>query len=116
MRLWKPTRMTGVTERSPDAVDYSQVAATKASTHVPTRTCVGCRGKGDRAELLRVVAVGNQLIPDLNARLPGRGAWVHPDQECLAMAVRRRAFPRALRVPGPLEETALQQYLQDQKE
>lgn len=30
---------------------------------------------------------------------PGRGAWLHPDADCLATAVRRRAFTRALRAP-----------------
>jgi predicted RNA-binding protein YlxR (DUF448 family) len=30
---------------------------------------------------------------------PGRGAWLHPDPACLAEAVRRRAFTRALRAP-----------------
>lgn len=30
---------------------------------------------------------------------PGRGAWLHPDPDCLAEAVRRRAFARALRAP-----------------
>lgn len=29
--------------------------------------------------------------------LPGRGAWLHPDPACLDAAVKRRAFPRALR-------------------
>ncbi len=30
---------------------------------------------------------------------PGRGAWIHPDPTCLATAVTRRAFSRALRAP-----------------
>jgi predicted RNA-binding protein YlxR (DUF448 family) len=29
---------------------------------------------------------------------PGRGAHLHPDLDCLDLALRRRAFPRALRV------------------
>ena len=43
------------------------------------------------------------LTPDPRRRLPGRGAWVHPVPECLTRAERRSAFPRALRVPGPLD-------------
>jgi len=38
------------------------------------------------------------LVPDPRARLAGRGAWVHPDPDCLDLAVRRRAFARALRL------------------
>lgn len=36
---------------------------------------------------------------------PGRGAWLHPDPRCLAVAVKRRAFGRALR--GPVREGAV---------
>jgi predicted RNA-binding protein YlxR (DUF448 family) len=61
------------------------------------RTCVGCRGKGGRSDLVRVVVVEGVLVPDPRARLAGRGAWVHPDPACLDLAVRRRAFARALR-------------------
>jgi uncharacterized protein len=39
--------------------------------------------------------------------LPGRGAHLHRDLACLELAERRRAFPRALRVPGPVDATAV---------
>ncbi len=61
------------------------------------RTCVGCRATGGRADLVRVVVVEGVLVPDPRARLAGRGAWLHPDPACLDLAVRRRAFARALR-------------------
>jgi predicted RNA-binding protein YlxR (DUF448 family) len=64
---------------------------------------VGCRTRAAADDLLRVVAVDGVLIPDLRRRLPGRGAWLHPVPECLSRAERRSAFPRALRVPGPLD-------------
>jgi predicted RNA-binding protein YlxR (DUF448 family) len=69
--------------------------------------CVGCRAKAAKTELLRVVAVEGHLVPDLRGRLPGRGAHLHPEPGCLAQAEKRRAFPRALRVAGPLETTAV---------
>jgi uncharacterized protein len=71
----------------------------------PVRTCVGCRERAARADLLRVVAVEGRLVPDPARRLPGRGASVHPDPRCVDLAERRRAFPRALRLPGPLDVT-----------
>jgi predicted RNA-binding protein YlxR (DUF448 family) len=52
------------------------------------------------------------LIPDPRRRLPGRGAWLHPDAECLTRAERRSAFPRALRVPGPLDAGQVRSHLQ----
>ena len=67
---------------------------------VPVRTCVACRKRASRPDLLRVVFHENQLIVDDRAVLPGRGAWVHPSPKCLEQAVTRSSFTRALRVSG----------------
>ena len=69
----------------------------------PVRTCVGCRQRANASELLRVVAVAIdshrvEIVPDPRRRKPGRGAHVHPTPACFALAERRRAFGRALRV------------------
>ncbi|AXI79667.1 YlxR family protein [Peterkaempfera bronchialis] len=77
----------------------------------PERTCVGCRKRAAKHGLLRVVAVEGACVPDPRGTLPGRGAHLHPDPGCLDLAVRRRAFPRALRQEGPLDTTALRQFL-----
>src|SRR5690606_36857595 len=89
--------------------------------------CVGCRGRAPASELLRVVAVEHEavagavaagesvpvvnIVPDPRRRRPGRGAHIHPDPNCLALAERRRAFGRALRVAGVPDTTPLRQYL-----
>ena len=84
------------------------------------RTCVGCRARAPASELLRVVAVRDEtepaggrhrLVPDPARRLPGRGAHLHPDPACLARALRRRAFGRALRLPGVPDAGALVELL-----
>ncbi|MDN5558356.1 MAG: YlxR family protein [Ruaniaceae bacterium] len=61
----------------------------------PVRTCVGCRVRDYRHNLLRFVATAGSLQQDPKKAMPGRGAWVHP--ECLSTAGDRRAFNRALR-------------------
>jgi uncharacterized protein len=91
-----------------------------AAPRSPMRTCVGCRVRASKSDLLRVVAVeiGTEpstvkvLAPDRHARLPGRGAYLHFDLRCLALAERRRVFPRALRLPGPLDVSVLRQWLE----
>lgn len=74
---------------------------------VSLRTCVGCRARGERSQLLRVVARdsgdGLVLVLDVRRRLPGRGAWLHARIECLDQAVRRKAFGRALRVGAAMD-------------
>ncbi|MBD3781238.1 MAG: YlxR family protein [Micrococcales bacterium] len=82
----------------------------------PVRTCVGCRTAGPRSALLRVVAAASGtgetvLVVDVRRALPGRGAWLHPDPHCLELAERRRAFPRALRLAGPLDTSAVGEHL-----
>ncbi|MCF6377201.1 YlxR family protein [Nocardioides KLBMP 9356] len=51
------------------------------------------------------------LVPDPDRRAPGRGAHLHPTSECWELAVRRRAFPRALRSGAPLDDTLLADHL-----
>ncbi|UYO98321.1 YlxR family protein [Microbacterium sp. M28] len=77
----------------------------------PVRTCVGCRARASRSDLLRVVAQDGALVIDERAVLPGRGAWVHPEPECLDKALRRRAFARALRVSAPLDAQTIEKRL-----
>ena len=99
--------------------ESGESAGQSASVHEalqgPVRTCVGCRVRAHRSVLLRVVAVrvGDRQVaaPDPGHRLAGRGAWVHPDLSCLDLAERRRAFPRALRLAGPLDVTAVREFL-----
>jgi uncharacterized protein len=84
----------------------------------PVRTCIGCRQTAAAAELLRVVVAmassGADLVlvvPDPDRSAPGRGAWLHPDLECAQLAQRRRAYGRALRVPGPIDAAAIVELL-----
>ncbi|WP_297542422.1 YlxR family protein [Amycolatopsis sp.] len=83
-----------------------------AHREFPVRTCVGCRQRVRAAELLRMVAVDGQLVVDEGRRLPGRGAWLHPEPGCLAKAERRRAFPRALRVTGSLDAQGARRFFE----
>ena len=81
----------------------------------PVRTCVGCRERSAKTALLRVVAEGDRLVPDRAGRRPGRGASVHPDPRCIDLAEKRRAFPRALRLAGPLDLSAVRECTAEQQ-
>lgn len=77
---------------------------------------MGCRERATKRELLRVVA-GTEpdgrpaVIPDPDGTAPGRGAHLHPTTACLELAVRRRAFSRALRAGEGLSSAPLAQHL-----
>jgi uncharacterized protein len=77
---------------------------------------VGCRGRAAKSELLRVVAAvdtdGRLVVrPDPEATAPGRGAHLHPRAECYELAVRRRAFARALRVQAGISSELVGEYV-----
>lgn len=89
---------------------------TNSTTKMPTRTCVGCRERTTKSELLRVV-VGSDVhgqpvvCPDPIGTAPGRGAHLHPTPQCYRLAVRRRAFPRALRQADGLTSAPVGDYV-----
>ncbi|MUM20097.1 YlxR family protein [Mycobacterium sp. CBMA271] len=91
-----------------------------AHTGQPVRTCVGCRGRGLAADLFRVVAVfasdGREVVVDVHRRLPGRGAWLHRSDTCYHLAVKRRAFARALRISGNPDTTAVFEHVEQYQE
>ncbi|MEU8523116.1 YlxR family protein [Streptomyces sp. NBC_01216] len=78
----------------------------------PERTCVGCRERAAKSDLLRIVAVEGECVPDQRGTLPGRGAYVHPASVCLDLAVRRKAFSRAFKVREPLESASVRRFVE----
>jgi predicted RNA-binding protein YlxR (DUF448 family) len=52
------------------------------------------------------------VLPDPDGTATGRGAHLHPTTECYELAVRRKAFSRALRCSGvALSSAPLADYL-----
>jgi len=61
---------------------------------------VGCGARAGPEKLLRLVAADGRVVPAAGRPHAGRSAWLHRDPACLARAVRRKAFGRALRREG----------------
>ncbi|MCQ9675491.1 MULTISPECIES: YlxR family protein [Corynebacterium] len=85
------------------------------------RTCIATRQKHPDTELLRVVAdrddpEGRRVVPDPRRQLPGRGAWIRPDLEAVALAERTRAFKRALRMSTDVDTGHVREYLAAQQQ
>ena len=51
------------------------------------------------------------VTPDPTATAPGRGAHLHPTPACYDLAVRRKAFARALRLRTGLSAAPVGDYL-----
>ena len=71
---------------------------------IPQRQCVGCREMKDKKALIRVVRSPEGVISlDFKGKMPGRGAYVCPDAECLKKARKSRALERAFELSIPDE-------------
>ena len=65
--------------------------------HTPQRTCLGCRAKKDKIDLIRCVLIERDVRVDPENTLPGRGAYLCANEGCLQTAIQRKAFSRAFK-------------------
>jgi uncharacterized protein len=76
------------------------VQADGRTRRVRTRRCALTREVRPESELIRFVAgPDGMIVPDLKARLPGRGVWVRLERDKVAEAARRNVFARSLKRP-----------------
>lgn len=71
---------------------------------IPQRTCIGCKEKKDKKELIRIVKdkEGNITL-DRTGRSNGRGAYICDNVQCLEKAIKTKALARTFEMK--IEET-----------
>jgi len=79
------------------------------SKPVPLRKCFVTGAERPKAELVRfVIGPSDEVVPDLDERLPGRGLWLSAERDVLNTACSKRLFAKAARcrveVPDDLAE------------
>ena len=58
-----------------------------------TRTCIGCRKKGNKYSLIRIAnSKENGLVIDLNQKAQGRGAYICKKEECLNRVLKNKTL------------------------
>ena len=68
--------------------------------HVPLRTCIVCRRKRPKRDLIRIVrTLEGRLDVDLSGKRSGRGAYVCADAQCLEGVLVPDRLGRALKWP-----------------
>lgn len=74
----------------------------------PVRTCVCCRGKFLKKDLLRVVRLADgSFIVDESGKSDGRGAYVCKNADCINKLKKTKALDRAFKTNLPPEIYAL---------
>ena len=71
---------------------------------IPMRQCLGCREMKPKRELIRAVkSPDGEVNLDFKGNMPGRGAYLCPNGECLKKAMKSKALERAFSVQIPEE-------------
>ncbi len=66
------------------------------------RQCAACRQMRERDELFRVVKVkGEAPVFDPEGKIPGRGAYICRDPQCVRQAEKKRVLSRSLHCAVP---------------
>ncbi len=92
------------TDPAPHLASYADDDdAEHESARSPIRRCIVTRETGERARMLRfVLSPDRTILPDLSARLPGRGFWLSARRDVLEAGRKKglaSAFARATRGP-----------------
>lgn len=90
--------------------------------HIPIRSCIVCRERKDKSELVRIVLhADGSVVIDKTGREPGRGAYICKSRECLETLVKKQALSRAFKTALPRSvyeelQARLEEQLQDEKQ
>lgn len=63
---------------------------------LPTRTCIGCNRQKLKKDFIRIVKnAQGEIKLDKTGKLPGRGAYICNQPECLEKAIRSKKLERS---------------------
>ena len=68
------------------------------------RKCVGCQEIKSKKEMIRVIRTSEgEFLLDATGRKNGRGAYLCPNSDCLAKAVKNKGLERSFKQAIPKE-------------
>ena len=75
----------------------------KCKGHIPIRTCISCKVKRSKKELIRLVLDAQGcVVRDESGKSPGRGAYVCENRSCWERLDRGNVLARAFREKGTI--------------
>lgn len=64
----------------------------------PQRTCIGCKEKKDKKDLIRIVCnKEGEINVDTNGKKEGRGAYICNARECLEKAIKTKSIEKSFK-------------------
>ena len=74
---------------------------------IPQRTCIGCKYKKPKKEMIRIVRTPDgKIIIDETGKKSGRGAYLCGDVKCLDIAFKENSLNKSLKQDIPLQTLA----------
>jgi predicted RNA-binding protein YlxR (DUF448 family) len=68
----------------------------------PLRMCVSCREMKEKTYLIKVVkSAGGEIVIDKTGKLPGRGAYVCKNPDCVLKSEKKHSFERTFKGQVP---------------
>lgn len=74
--------------------------------HVPQRTCIVCRKKTDKRQLVRIVRTVAGVVVDPTGKQNGRGAYLCDNPMCWQQSIERNMLDKVLKTELDATEKA----------
>ncbi len=62
------------------------------------RRCIACRQNKQQNELIRIAKVNGAFVIDKLHKLGGRGAYICKNNDCITLAIKKKALNRAFKM------------------
>ncbi len=77
------------------------------ANHIPERSCVICKKKVDRRQLLKFVILHNRIVFDMKGMMQGRGFYVCNDHENLCLEMLEKWLKKRTRKSKRIQQQVL---------
>ena len=72
---------------------------------IPERTCIVCNKSNEKRNLIRIVKSKENIISvDLSGKMPGRGAYICKNEDCLEKLIKTNRLSKSFKMEVSSEE------------
>lgn len=76
---------------------------------IKTRTCIACRKKTNKNNLIRIVSINEEMIVDDSYKINARGTYICKDKKCIAKLLKAKSLSKILKIK--MDENKLREAL-----
>ena len=70
---------------------------------IKIRTCIACRNKKEKAELLRIVSENGIAVLDSTQKMNTRGIYICNDNKCIAKLLKAKDITKCVKIDASKE-------------